>query len=305
VTSPADDVVLPFMTEAGAIRGRVVRLGAALDGILAEHAYPQAVAERLGETLVLAAALAGALKYQGVFTLQVQSKGAIPLIVADVTSDGEMRGYARFDAELLAKAEQERALPPVPRYLSKGVLAFTVDQGADTDRYQGIVELTGDTLTDCATEYFRKSEQLETAFRMAVRPAAADHGWQAAAVMIQRMPLGPNSPILTAEQADESWRSAVILLASTKDAELFDTGLAPDRLAYRLYHADGLQTHQPRPLVARCRCSADRVAGTLRSFPRAEVDSMKDETGQVIVVCEFCKSRYAFNDQDLDRLYAS
>lgn len=302
VSDSGEDVVLPFLIDAGAIRGRVVRLGAALDAILGGHDYPAAVAAHLAETLALAAALAGALKFDGVFTLQLQADGAIPLIVADVTSSGDMRGYARYDAERLAAAEAaDRA--PVPRFLGKGFLAFTVDQGPDTDRYQGIVELTGDTLEECARLYFQQSEQIETSFKLAVRPPNDGSGWQAGALMIQRMPPGPKSPILTAEELAESWNRAIILTASTRDTELYDPALPPKRLLYRLYHADGLMVHEPRPLRARCRCSRERVAGTLRSFPRPEVESMRDESGDVVVVCEFCKARYVFDDQDLDALY--
>lgn len=213
-----------------------------------------------------------------------------------------MRGYARFDTERVAKAETIAA-QPVPRYLGKGFLAFTVDQGPDTDRYQGIVELTGATLDECVRQYFLQSEQIDTAFTLAVRPPSNGTGWQTAAVMIQRMPTGPSSPIFTAEEAAEGWNRAVILLGSAKSSELFDPDLPAERLLYRLYHAEGLQVHEPRPLRARCRCSGERVAGTLRSFPRAEVEDMKDESGEVVVVCEFCKSRYVFGNRDLDGIY--
>lgn len=298
------DLIQPFLIDAGAIRGRMVRLGGSLDTILSEHGYPVPVALLLGETLALAATLAGALKYDGIFSLQIQAKGAIPLIVADVTSAGDLRGYARFDAERLAAAEQSEEAP-VPRYLGEGYLAFTVDQGPDTDRYQGIVELAGDSLEACAQRYFEQSEQLETSVKLAVRPPAGTAGWQAGAVMIQRMPQGPNSPIFTAEEAAESWNRAGILLGSLTDGELLDVNLPSAKVLHRLYHADGLRLHDARPLQARCRCSASRVATTLRSFPREEVESMKDDSGQVVVVCEFCKSRYVFADHDLDRLYAS
>ena len=81
---------------------------------------------------------------------------------------------------------------PVPRYLGTGFLAFTVDQGPDTERYQGIVDLAGDSLEDCAQRYFQQSEQLETGFMLAARPPSGGvRGWRAAALMIQRMPLGP------------------------------------------------------------------------------------------------------------------
>jgi len=304
VSDGGSDLIQPFLIDAGAIRGRVVRLGAAIEGILAEHAYPQAVAPLLAETLTLAAVLAGALKFEGIFTLQIQADGAVPLIVADVTSGGDLRGYARFDS---AKLEAALAAggPLVPGLLGKGYLAFTVDQGPDTDRYQGIVELQGETLAACAHRYFEQSEQLETTVKLAVCSPSDGAGWRSAAAMIQRMPLGPQSPIFTADEAEESWNRAVILLASARDDELLGPKIGVETLLHRLYHAEGLQLHEIRPLAARCRCSAERVAGTLKSFPRTEVESMRDDSGDVVVVCEFCKSRYVFADKELDQLYQS
>ena len=305
MTSEASDLLQPFLIDARSIRGRLVRLGAALDAILAGHDYPEPVAERMAEAAALGATLAGALKYNGIFTLQIQSEGAISLLVVDITSEGDLRGYARFDADKLAEAEgADPSLGPVPRYLGKGFLAFTVDQGPDTERYQGIVELTGASLEECAQLYFQQSEQLETAYLLAARPPRGDEGWQAAALMIQRMPLGPNSPILTAEEAEENWNRATILLASTKQSELFDIRLPAADLLHRLYHAEQLEVHEARPLRMRCRCSAARVETTLKSFPRAEMEEMKDENGHIVVTCEYCKSSYSFAEDDLDRLYA-
>ena len=276
----------------------MVRLGPALENIVAPHGYPQVVALLLAQALALAALLAGSLKFDGLFTLQVQTDGPVSLIVADATSAGDLRGYARFDSDRLASGSP----------LGEGFLAFTIDQGPDTDRYQGIVELNGDSLEACAQRYFQQSEQLDTAFRMAARPPGGDGGpaeagWQAAAVMVQRMPLGPASPIFTAEEAGEAWTRARILLASARDAELLD--LDPERMLYRLYHADGLERHTSRPLRAACRCSAERVARTLKSFPREEIDSLRDDEGRVEVVCEFCKAKYLFDAAGLERLYQS
>ena len=292
MTDDGSDFLVPFLIDAGAIRGRMARLGPALDGILRPHDYPAPVALLLAQALTLAAVLAGSLKFDGVLTLQLQSDGPVSLIVADATSAGLLRGYARHDP---ARLNGEAAA------LGSGFLAFTIDQGPETERYQGIVELAGDGLEACAQRYFQQSEQLETAFRLTARPDEA--GWRAAALMIQRMPTGPASPILTAEEAAEQWNRARILLLSARDEEMLD--LAPERLLYRLYHADGLQPADLRRLQAGCRCSAERVALTLKSFPRAEIGELRDADGRVDVVCEFCKARYLFSDADLDRLYQS
>jgi len=294
--------MLPFLLDAGLVRGRLVRLGPALDTILLGHDYPLDVAERLAETITVAAALAGALKYDGVFTLQIQGDGPISLMVADVTSAGDLRAYARFDAERLAAAP---AGAPVPRCFGKGFLAFTVDQGPDTDRYQGIVELEGDTLADSARAYFERSEQLDTEMVLAVRPPGRHGGWRSGMVTIQRMPLGPRSPIFTSDEAGEAWNRSIILLKSLRTEELLDPTIAPARLLHRLYHADGLATDPARALAARCRCSAARVGGTLRAFPRNEIETLKDESGEVVVTCEFCKTRYHYSATDLEALYMS
>ncbi len=294
MTERLNDLILPFQVAGGAVRGRLVRLGAAVETILDGHAYPPVVGRLLSETLALAAVLAGSLKYDGVFTLQAQGNGAISLLVADVASAGDLRGYARFDAEAVAKVAEET----VPALLGTGYLAFTVDQGPQTDRYQGIVELTGTTLGDCAKQYFLQSEQLDTEVVLASGVASA------AALMIQRMPGGqPGSPILTKDESQEAWRTATILLSSLTEGELLDPALAAEQVPYRLFHAEGLQMWEAKALQAQCRCSEDKIAGALRSIPRAEIESLKDEQGKVVITCEFCKTVYAFDDAALERVY--
>lgn len=300
VSDNGRDLLLPFHLGGGAVRGRLARLADSAGTILAAHDYPAPVAGLLAETLALTAVLAGSLKYDGVFTLQVQGDGPVSLLVADVTSSGRMRGYARFDAARLAGGGTVTAL------LGRGHLAFTVDQGADSDRYQGIVELEGETLAECAQLYFRQSEQLDTAFKVAVRPPAAGGGWRAGALMVQRMPSGMSgTPILVADEAEDGWRRATILMSSASDAEMLDEALAPDRLLWRLYHAEALHVAEARPLLAGCRCSHEKVAATLASFPRADLDGLADGQGRVVVTCEFCRQAYAFAAEDLDRITPS
>ena len=287
------DIAQTFQLDGLDVRGRFVRLGPALAQVLDAHNYPDQVADMLAETLTLGAVLASALKYDGLFTLQVQSDGPISLLVADLTSDGALRGYARFDAEKVAHAATQTGAR-VPRLLGAGHLAFTVDQGADMERYQGITALEGSTLAVCAQTYFRTSEQLETAIYMATdikSPA------RSGAVMVQRMP----SHLVTDEdEAEDGWRRAVALMASLSPEEALDPELASDDLLFRLYHEDGVRAYPPQALEHRCRCSQDKVSTTLKSFPRAEIVG---DDGHAQVVCEFCKASYDFSPADLDDLF--
>ena len=81
-------------------------------------------------------------------------------MVADMTSEGDLRGYAGFDAEAAAAAEAEDAELEVAPWFGQGHMAFTVDQGEHSERYQGLVELTGPKLADSLLYYFRQSQQI-------------------------------------------------------------------------------------------------------------------------------------------------
>ena len=286
------DFIRPFQIEALGIRGRAVRLSRAVNEIVHKHAYPAPVARLLTEMLTIASALASALKYEGVFTLQTKSEGAVRLMVVDVTSAGALRGYAQFDAEAVA------ALPPdasLPRLLGGGYLAFTVDQGEDTDRYQGIVELTGADLVECVQHYFRQSEQLQAGFMLAAEKR--NDVWHSGVIMLQRLPREDQASM--AEIDDDDWRRAMLLLASCTTKELLDEGLPIDDLLYRLFHEDGVRVFNGQSLRAQCRCSRERVSSVLRSLPRSELKELETD-GALEVTCEFCNSRYRFTLADLD-----
>jgi molecular chaperone Hsp33 len=303
-----DDLVQPFQIDPFALRGRLVRLGPLLDDILTRHAYPEPVAVILGEAIALAAALAGALKYDGIFTLQTKGDGPIRMLVADVGSNGAVRGYAQYDEAKLAKA---LAAAPggaagigdsVPRLLGAGYLAFTVDQGEHTERYQGIVELQGATLAECAHHYFRQSEQVEAGIKVAIARLPDRQGvlrWRAGSMMIQRLPSAGDAQ--KREAAEDGWRRAMILMSSSTSHELVDAELAPETLLFRLFHEDGVRAYRRHDLVARCRCSRERVERVLRMLPAEELATMKAD-GHIVVTCEFCSAAYHFDEGEIHAL---
>lgn len=291
--SDRQDLVLPFQVDGLGARGRLVRLGPAMRAAVVNHGYPDPVAALVGQAMVLAVTLASSLKYDGIFTLQTQSDGPVSVLVADVTSDGVVRGYARFDADRLDS--DGWAMAPVPRLLGTGHMAFTVDQGPDTERYQGITALEGATLTDCANAYFRHSEQLATAVTLTSRPDGA------AALMVQRLPAAGSDHV---DRSDDDWRRAVILMSSATEDELLDGDLTAAALLFRLFHEDGVRVYDAKSVAHGCRCSRGKVERTLRSFPQQEIADMAED-GVVTVTCEFCGAGYPFDGAALEKLYAA
>ena len=294
---PADDVVQPFQIEGPGLRGRLVRLGPAIDTVLHRHDYAPPVAALLAEALALAVALSAALKYEGIFTLQIKGDGPVRMIVADVGSDGVLRGYAEVAGEL--PPEPEIMAAPVPRLVGSGHLAFTVDQGEHTERYQGIVALDGTSLAECVHHYFQQSEQFGAAMRLSAGRNDAGR-WRAGAMMLQRLP--DHEPIVVREERDEAWRRAVILMDSVTGEELLDRDLAPADLLFRLFHEDGVRVFNQQELAFGCRCSRGRAGRILASLPRAEVESLIVD-GRVTVTCQFCNTEEAFDPDQIAALY--
>jgi molecular chaperone Hsp33 len=290
----ADDVIRPFQIESSGLRGRLVRLGPLLEEILGRHDYPDRVARLLGETIVLTTLLASALKYEGVFTLQAQAKGAVRRLVADVTSDGAVRAQASFDPEAL-EAVEGTALPAL---MGPGHLAFTVDQGEDTERYQGIVDLAGDTVTDAARHYFQQSEQLRAGIVAFVDRSAT--GWRGGGIMLQQLPDAEIKAVPMDREDD--WRRAMLLLETATAAEMLDPALDPERMLYRLYNEDGVRVWPAQPLHFACRCSRERVATMLASLPEDEIRELLVD-GAVTVSCEFCNTAYLFDQSQIDAIY--
>ena len=303
---PVDDAVLPFEVDALDLRGRLTRLGPALDDVLTRHDYPAPVGKLLGEAIVLTTLLGTSLKFEGRFILQTRTDGPVSFLVVDFKSPDRLRAYARFDAKRLKEGQSSGDL------LGKGHLAMTIDQGADMSRYQGLVALDGGSLEDAAHEYFLRSEQIPTRVRLAVGEEwrggeAGKHRWRAGGVLLQFLPKAPerarqadlhpgDAPQGTVTHTvaeDDAWVEGQSLISTVEDVELIDPGLSGERLLYRLFHERGVRVFSPQPLRAQCSCSRDAVAAMLNSFaPKDRAEMVKDN--KVVVTCEFCSSVYEF-----------
>jgi molecular chaperone Hsp33 len=292
---PADDMILPFQAEHADVLGRLVKLGPTVDTILSRHAYPEPVSRLLGEAVALAALLGAALKSEGKFILQASTDGPVDLLVADYQVPGSLRGYARFDADLLAELKNDDKAS----LLGEGHLAMTIDRGLDTERYQGVVPLEGESLTDAAHTYFRQSEQLPTLIRLAVarhyRAGSAGEGawtWRVGGLLVQK--LTREGGVSAAKEFEEDWIRARMLAETVEDHELLDPLLPPDRLLYRLFHEEQVRVYRAIPLETYCSCSRERVEELLGRFSAEELAEMVVD-GEMWVTCEFCNARYQFD----------
>ena len=296
-SSPTDNLVAAFQIEGWPVRGRIARLGAAVDQILTRHDYPDAVANLLGEACALAALVGSSLKFEGRLIVQAQGDGPVSYVVCDYDSDGALRGYCRYDAARVAEVSTGFVRPGARTLLGDGVFVMTVDQGPDMERYQGITPIEGETLALCAERYFDQSEQTPTRVRLAVAQLHTDAGmvWRAGGMLLQNV---------AEDEARGStldvWERAQALFETLGEDELVDPLVPPEVLLFRLFHEDGVRLEQARPLRAFCRCSQERIMTVLQSFSAQERADMVEDDGRIKVTCEYCSRVYAIAPGQVD-----
>ncbi|MGB0496889.1 MAG: Hsp33 family molecular chaperone HslO [Rubricella sp.] len=308
----ADDTVLPFQLDRADIRGRVARLDATLEDILAQHDYPLPVSAMVAEAAMLTALIGQTIKLRWKLSLQIRGDGPLRLIATDYFAPGaegesaRIRAYASFDEESL-----DLEADPFSQ-IGKGFFAILIDQGQGMSPYQGITPLAGGSLSACAQTYFAQSEQLPTRFLVESARSALpgdDERWRGGGVMLQQMPKagmgaapdgGDAEGLLTAEDLlsgdeVENWTRANMLLDTTELTELVGPHVPPEQLLLRLFHEEQPRVFETQQVRFGCTCSEDRVRQSLSIYSAKDIDHMTTDEGTVTADCQFCGAHYVLD----------
>lgn len=314
-TAKKMDKVLPFQVDGLDVRGRMVHLNDTVTNIIARHQYPDAVNRLLAEAIALTALLGSSLKFEGKLILQVQTKGAVNMLVVDYDAPDAVRAYVRFDEQAVAQLIEKGETRP-EQLLGEGHLVMTIDQGQFMNRYQGVVVLDGKSLEEAAHSYFMQSEQLPTKVRLAATQmitrqegSEPKSEWLAGGLLVQYLPSSsgdiPHRDLHPGDHPDpeqqktlhvdeaDAWRECEALVATIDDHELTDPAVSAETLLYRLFHENGPRIFDEMPIEDRCSCSHERIEAMLNNFAAEELDGMVED-GQIQITCEFCSSKYAF-----------
>ena len=276
------DALHRFLFEGSNIRGEIVQLEHSWKALCERQDYPGVIREVLGQATAAGALLAATIKFDGSLTLQLSTDGLLKFMVVECTGEHTLRGLARWNEDEIEDLDSGTE----KRLLGVGNLIMTVDQGADSERYQSIIELDGDHLSDCLDTYFQRSEQLPT------RLWLASDGQRAAGLLIQEMPKPP------LETDPDLWNRVTTLAATVSEEELLS--LEPNQLLQRLFHEETVRVFEPQLWSFRCPCSKDRVESMLRSLGSDELHAILDEHGEINVDCEFCGQVYQYDSVDTE-----
>jgi molecular chaperone Hsp33 len=293
-----------------------VHLDAAWRALIEHREYPEAIRDTLGEAAAASLLLAATIKFEGVLSLQLQGDGPMHLMLAQCTSGLGVRGLARYTESAFAGAGTGAGASAGTRLgvgtgagagneagqiadlIGAGNLTVTLETDDASQRYQGIVPITGRRLAESLQVYFEKSEQLPT--RLWLHADASG----ASGMLLQRLPVAEASRSAHAADAaevDDAWRRVQLLGETLTPGELRTLGDA--EILRRLFNEDDVRLYEPTPVYFRCRCSRERVGGMLQSLGETETRSVLVERGEVEVRCDFCNRAYAFDAVDVAQLF--
>lgn len=287
---PRNDSLYRFVVEGCNVRGQLVYLDESWRALSRRHDYPPVVRTLLGEAVSAAALLSATIKFDGSLRIQASGDGGLRLLIAEATANGTLRGLARWKGELRGDL--------LPELLGNGRLAITIDPGRGRERYQGIVDLQGNGLTQSLRGYFSHSEQLPTRLWLAVGED------RVAGLLLQRVPeqeLDDTEMLDLDDTSADAWRQTVEHAEAIDPDDLLELTV-PDLLAringdraVRLYRGDDWRFL--------CSCSREKVAEVLRALGRGDLDALIEERGRVNVNCEFCNAQFDFDAVDVAQIF--
>ena len=318
VEPTSEDKILPFQLDLSDIRGRLTRLDKTLNDILSQHSYPPVVEALVAEATVITALIGQTINLKWKLSLQIRGNGPIKLIATDYfapSKNGELgtiRAFASFNEPNLDIGEKN----PFEQ-LGKGYFAVLIDQGPNTEPYQGITPLTGGSLHKCAETYFAQSEQLATRFALTIGKSQTKTkkiSWQAAGLIIQKMPKKTERGVVKKEgstnqllasadllqgQESENWNRVNFHIDTVEELELMGPHISKIQLLNRLFHEENPRVFEAQSIKFGCTCSADKVRNTMSMYSSKDIETMTTADGKVTADCQFCGAHYIMDPTKL------
>lgn len=278
------DIRTRFIFDDMPVRGLHVRLENVWKHIVGQKHYPAAICRALGELLAAGALLSGNLKTDGTLIVQVQGQGRLKMLVVEATSDQTVRATARWDET--ADINDDESLTDLLGNNSVFVLTL---QPKDAEPWQGVVPLEGGSIAQMLINYTKRSEQLDTQIILASSDDACG------GLLVQRLP--------ETEPDAASWEHVGTLVQTLTPEEL--TGLDAQHVLYRLFHKTPPRVFDPENIEFACTCSRGKVSDMLLMLGGEEVGGVVAEQGSIQIDCDFCHTKYVFDETDVNALFGA
>ncbi len=277
---------------AGDLRWAVADVAGPLEAIRHRLDLSPIAAVAMGRALAAAAlVLRFSTKGSSRLVLEVLGGGPLGKIVAEIGSDGSLRGLL---GDPHVATPQDGALA-IAWAVGEGTLRIT--QESERGRYSSQVELVSGEIGKDLVHFLHQSQQIRSAallgvlLKGGVRSNLPRPGGIVAAggLLVEAFPGVAEETLEHLEASIAAFDGVGQSLAAGGPANLLDTVLAG-------FDRERLERH---PLRFGCRCQRDSLRAQIQGLGTEDLDAMADETGKILAECAFCATLYEIDREEL------
>lgn len=203
-------------------------------------------------------------------------------MVADTHPDGATRGLIQLPEQMKDMPFGQRGMLQVARTLHNGSL------------HQGVVQVPkGGRVSNAFMAYMQESEQTVTVTAVGCHFVGGEVV-AAGGYMVQLLPEVEKGPLMVMTERLRDFEDIVPLLARGK--------ASPAALLQETLYGMPYTKVGDRRVHFGCRCSPERLAASLASLPRADIESLASGGKTLDIECDYCRKRYEFTMEQLKGL---
>ncbi len=270
------DIKQKFLLEDLDIKGSIVSLSSSWQEVLSRKNYSDNVIPLLGEITVSSILMASNIKFEGNIIAQLQSEGALSLLVSQCDNHSNFRSFSKYD---------ELSSSDLLEITDKGCLVVTIKQ-KNQDPYQGVVEVESNNISDLVENFFEKSEQLKT-----IVVLKADKN-MAAGIILQALP--------SCKASEDDWQRLRFVIDTLSLSEIKEADT--QTIIERIFAEDDKTVYDVEETKFKCVCSYERTLGALTTIEESELESIAKEEKSITIDCGFCGKQYTHDAETVAAL---
>lgn len=284
------DKIIKSIAQSGAFRAYVLDSTETVALAQEKHNTLSSSTVALGRTLIANQILAANQKGDSKITVKVIGDSSFGHIISVADTKGHVKGYIQnTDVDIKKTATGEVLVGP---FMGNGHFVTIIDYGTGNPYTSTTPLITGEIGEDFAY-YLTESEQTPSAIGLNVLLDENDKVKVAGGFMVQVLPGASEEEIARYEKRLQEMPAISHLLASKNHV---------DALLEAIYGDEPYKRLSEEPLSFQCDCSRERFEAALITLPKADLQAMIDEDKGAEIVCQFCGTKYQFNESDLEAL---
>jgi molecular chaperone Hsp33 len=281
-----EDTVLRAITDDGAFRVIAADTTATVrDALKAQKPATAELARTFGDLLTGAILVRESMAPENRLQAILQGDDPRTRMIADTHPDGATRGLIQMPEGVKDLKLEERGMLQVARTLHNGEL------------HQGVVSVpaakNGHSVSSALMAYMQESEQTVTVVAVGCH-IANNEVVAAGGYMVQLLPEVAEGPLMVMTERLRDFEDIVPLLARG--------AASPEALLRETLYGMPYTKVGDRTVRFGCNCSPERLAVSLASLPRADIESLMEGGKTLEIECDYCRTNYEFTQAQLKSL---